>query len=52
MTVDVEKLRAAIPNTQPPFALKKLGHVALKVTDLQRSLAFYAGVVGFNPSLT
>lgn len=50
MTVDVEKLCAAIPHTQPPFTLKKLGHVVIKVTDLQRSLAFYAGVLGFKVS--
>lgn len=50
MKVDIEKLRAAIPHTQPPFALKKLGHVVIKVTDLQRSLAFYAGVLGFKVS--
>jgi hypothetical protein len=40
MTVDIEKLRAAIPAKLPPFTLKKLGHVVIKVTDLQRSLAF------------
>ena len=50
MTVDVNALRAAIPHTQPPFSLKKLGHVVIKVTDLQRSLAFYAGVLGFKVS--
>ena len=50
MTIDVNALRAAIPNTRTPFALKKLGHVVIKVTDLQRSLAFYAGVLGFNVS--
>ena len=31
MTVNIEKLRAAIPITQPPFTLKKLGHVVIKV---------------------
>ena len=50
MTVDIEKLRAAISETQPPFALKKLGHVVIKVTNLERSLAFYAGVLGFKVS--
>ena len=50
MTVDFEKLRAAISETQPPFALKKLGHVVIKVTNLERSLAFYAGVLGFKVS--
>jgi catechol 2,3-dioxygenase-like lactoylglutathione lyase family enzyme len=50
MTVDIQKLRAAIPAAHPPFTLKKLGHVVIKVTDLQRSLAFYAGVLGFKVS--
>ena len=50
MTVDVEALRAAIPATRPPFALQKIGHVVVKVTDLQRSLQFYAGVLGFKVS--
>ena len=50
MTIDVNALRAAIPQKPPPFALKKLGHVVIKVTDLQRSLAFYAGVLGFKVS--
>ncbi len=50
MTVDVNKLRAAIPDTQSPFAIQKIGHVVIKVTDLQRSLAFYAGVLGFKVS--
>lgn len=50
MTVNIETLRAAIPITQPPFTLKKLGHVVIKVTDLRRSLAFYAGVLGFKVS--
>ena len=50
MPVDVNVLRAAIPHRPPPFALKKFGHVVIKVTDLQRSLAFYAGVLGFEVS--
>ena len=50
MTVNINALRAAIPNAPPPFTLKKLGHVVIKVTDLQRSLAFYAGVLGFKVS--
>jgi len=33
-----------------PFAVRKLGHVVLRVQDLQRSVAFYAGVLGFRVS--
>ena len=50
MTVDVNKLRAAIPVSRSPFAITKIGHVVILVSDLQRSLAFYAGVLGFQVS--
>ena len=50
MNVDVNKLRATIPDTHTPFAIKKIGHVVIKVSDLQRSMAFYAGVLGFKVS--
>ena len=50
MTLDIHKLRAAIPDVKSPFAIRKIGHVVIKVTDLQRSLAFYAGVLGFKVS--
>ncbi len=50
MTANIEKLRTAIPNTHSPFAIRKIGHVVIKVTDLQRSRAFYAGVLGFKVS--
>jgi catechol 2,3-dioxygenase-like lactoylglutathione lyase family enzyme len=50
MSVDVEKLRAAVSNAQPPFAINKIGHVVLMVTDLKRSVAFYTSVLGFRVS--
>lgn len=50
MTVDTEALRAAISTKMPPFELRKIGHVVLMVTDLQRSIAFYTGVLGFKVS--
>ena len=50
MTVDVNALRAAISATQPPFSLNKIGHVVLMVADLERSVAFYTGVLGFKVS--
>ena len=50
MIVDVESLRAAISTTPPPFALNKIGHVVLMVSDLARSIAFYTGVLGFKVS--
>src|SRR3977135_2765485 len=50
MAVDVEKLRASISVELPPFALNKIGHVVLMVSDLTRSIAFYTGVLGFRVS--
>src|SRR5688572_26479660 len=50
MNVDTEKLRAAISKSQPPFSLAKIGHVVLMVGDLQRSVEFYTGVLGFKVS--
>ena len=50
MAVDVEKLHAAISAVQPPFSLNKIGHVVLMVRDLQRSVEFYTGVLGFRVS--
>ena len=50
MIIDTEALRAAISNKAPPFELRKIGHVVLMVADLQRSIAFYTGVLGFKVS--
>ena len=50
MSVDVESLRAAVSTAPPPFALNKIGHVVLMVSDLKRSVAFYTGVLGFRVS--
>lgn len=33
--------------TQPIHPLARIGHVHLKVADLERAIAFYAGVLGF-----
>jgi catechol 2,3-dioxygenase len=45
-----EALRRTAPPAGLPFNVRKLGHVVLKVKDLQRSLAFYTGVLGFRVS--
>jgi catechol 2,3-dioxygenase-like lactoylglutathione lyase family enzyme len=50
MPVDTNALRAAISHQAPPFDLRKIGHVVLMVADLQRSIAFYTGVLGFKVS--
>ena len=50
MAVDVEALRASISNSRPPFSLNKIGHIALRVSDLKRSVEFYTGALGFRVS--
>lgn len=51
--LDGEDLRMAIPNTKPRGSLSftvdpqvRIGHVHLKVADLERALRFYSDVVG------
>ena len=43
-------LRRMAPPAGLPFNVRKLGHAVLKVKDLQRSVAFYTGVLGFRVS--
>lgn len=50
MPVDTNRLRAAISQNAPPFSLNKIGHVVLMVSDLERSIAFYTGLLGFKVS--
>jgi catechol 2,3-dioxygenase len=50
VAIDVHKLRATAAVTPAPFALRKIGHVVLMVSDLQRSTEFYTGVLGFQVS--
>ena len=50
MPVDTNRLRAAISQSPPPFSLNKIGHVVLMVENLERSIAFYTGVLGFKVS--
>ena len=47
---EAEALRRMAPPAGLPFAVRKLGHVVLRVKDLQRSVAFYTGVLGFRVS--
>ncbi len=50
MPTDTARLRAAISSNAPPFSLNRIGHVVLMVADLERSIAFYTGVLGFKVS--
>jgi catechol 2,3-dioxygenase len=45
-----EALRRVSPPAGLPFKVQKLGHVVLRVKDLQRSVAFYTQVLGFHVS--
>jgi catechol 2,3-dioxygenase len=47
---EAEALRRLAPPAGLPFSVRKLGHVVLRVRDLQRSVAFYTGVLGFRVS--
>jgi catechol 2,3-dioxygenase-like lactoylglutathione lyase family enzyme len=49
MAIDTRKARSV--ETEPaPFALRKIGHVVLMVSDLQRSTEFYTRVLGMQIS--
>ena len=45
-----EAIRSLEPKPGRSFNLTKIGHVVLMCTDLQRSVAFYTGVLGFRVS--
>jgi catechol 2,3-dioxygenase-like lactoylglutathione lyase family enzyme len=47
MALDILKLRALQPPAGLGFKIRRLGHVVLQVTDLNRSLLFYTQVLGF-----
>ena len=41
---------ASLTGSQPVDPGTRIGHVHLKVADLDRALAFYCGVLGFEPT--
>jgi catechol-2,3-dioxygenase len=45
-------LKSLAPNPRPIDPGVSIGHVHLKVADLNRAIAFYCGVLGFNCSAT
>ncbi|MGQ0511358.1 MAG: VOC family protein [Betaproteobacteria bacterium] len=49
MPIDTEKLKRT-GSGAPPFQVRKIGHVVLRVRDLQKSVDFYTGVLGFKVS--
>ena len=50
MAIDVDKLRTVRTPMGLPFQINKLGHVVIRVSDLQRSVDFYTQVLGFKVS--
>ena len=46
----VRALGAKAPPTGLPFRVNRIGHVVLKVADLERSVTFYTEVLGFRVS--
>jgi catechol 2,3-dioxygenase-like lactoylglutathione lyase family enzyme len=50
MTVNIERLKSMTPPTGMDFHINKLGHIVLQVRDLEKSTAFYTGILGFNVS--
>ena len=47
---EARALREMGPPRGLPFRIGRIGHVVLKVADLERSVAFYTGVLGFRVS--
>jgi catechol 2,3-dioxygenase-like lactoylglutathione lyase family enzyme len=47
---DIAALRAVTPPENLPFTIGKISHVVMKVTDIERSVAFYTQLLGFRVS--
>jgi len=45
-----QALRETTAQPAPPFAMRKIGHVVLRLHDLRSSVDFYVGVLGFRVS--
>jgi len=50
MPIDVEAIRKCRKPGGLPFTLTKLGHVVLNCSDMERSVRFYAQILGFEIS--
>jgi len=50
MSPAAKALRDLEPKAGRPFSLTKIGHVVLMVQDIERSVRFYTGVLGFRVS--
>ena len=50
MSSDTPKLNIPAASAAPPFEIKKLGHVVIRASDLQRSTDFYVTMLGLKVS--
>ena len=50
MAVDLAKLKSMAPPKGMDFHICKLGHLVLRVADLEKSTAFYTGILGLRVS--
>src|SRR4030095_11127057 len=50
MAVNIEKLKSMTSPNGMDFHIRKVGHVVLQVSDLERSTEFYTRVLGFRVS--
>jgi catechol 2,3-dioxygenase len=50
MSTNPPKLNLRAAAVAPPFEIKKLGHVVIRVSDLQRSTDFYVNMLGLKVS--
>jgi catechol 2,3-dioxygenase-like lactoylglutathione lyase family enzyme len=50
MSTDPPKLNLRAAAVPPPFEIKKLGHVVIRVSNLQRSTDFYVNTLGLKVS--
>lgn len=46
-SADARALRATEPPRNMPFRISRIGHVVLRASDIERSVAFYTLVLGF-----
>ena len=49
-SAEAQAMRARAPDGPLPFDIRKVGHVVLYVTDLERAVDFYTKVLGFRVS--
>src|SRR5947208_16271037 len=47
MTIDVAAIKRCRKHKEMPFEIKKLGHVVLNCSDMERSVRFYTQILGF-----